>query len=356
MNAQRLEAVRTKIHAARLDAFLVTFLPHVRYLTDFSGSSGLCVLFPDRQYFVSDGRYKAQSADEVGGFRIVIGSGGMFEEIKKKKILRPKARIGVEVQHMSVAELENLRVLFPRAKFVLTRGIVESVASVKDESEIEAIKRATAITDGVFQGVLPLIKEGVTEIEIAAEILYRHRKAGAEAEAFEPIVASGPRGALPHARATTKKIKTGELVTLDLGCRYGGYHSDLTRTVALGNPTAEAKTMYAIVLSAQERAIGAARSGLKARALDAVARGHIRKAGYGKFFTHSLGHGLGLQVHEMPRISALSHDVLETGNVITIEPGIYVPGIGGVRIEDDVVIRNDGCEILNKAPKQLMVL
>lgn len=356
MNAQRLEAVRKKIHGARLDAFLVTFLPHVRYLSGFSGSNGMCVLLDERQYFLSDVRYRTQSAEEIKEFHILITKAGLFEELKKRKVLPTKGRIGFEVQHVSVADLENLKTLFPRLRFVPRCGIVENVASVKDESEIEAMKQAAAMTDEVFGGVLPVIKEGVSETDIAAEIVYRHRKAGAEAEAFEPIVASGPRGALPHARATAKKINKGDLVTLDFGCRFRGYHSDLTRTVAVGNPPDEAKTIYGIVLEAQQRAIEAARSGMKARALDAVARGFIRKAGYGKFFSHSLGHGLGLQVHEMPRISAISHDLLEEGNVITIEPGIYVPGVGGVRIEDDVVILKDRCEILNKAPKQLMIL
>lgn len=356
MNARRLEAVRKKIHGARLDAFLVTFLPHVRYLSGFSGSNGLCVVLPERQYFLSDVRYKTQSSEEIKEFRIFITKTGLFEELKKRRVLPTKGRIGIEVQHLTVADLENLKILFPRLRFVPTRGIVEHVASVKDDSELDAMKQAVAISDEVFLGVLPAIKEGVSETDIAAEILYRHRKAGAEAEAFEPIVASGPRGALPHARATARKIRKGELVTLDFGCRFQGYHSDLTRTVSVGNPPDEAKAIYGVVLEAQQRAIGAAKSGMKGRALDAVARGFIRKAGYGKFFSHSLGHGLGLQVHEMPRISAASRDLLEEGNVITIEPGIYVPGVGGVRIEDDVVILKDRCEILNKAPKHLMIL
>lgn len=356
MNAQRLEAVRNRILAARLDAFLVTFLPHVRYLSGFSGSNGLCLLLPRHQYFFSDGRYRSQSAEEVSHFRIGIAKGSLFEEIRKKKILPAKGRIGFEAQHVRVSELENLKTLFPKHRFVPTKNIVESLISVKDQAEIDLIRHAVKTTDEVFQRVIPLVKDGVTELEIAAEILYHHRRLGAEAEAFEPIVASGARGALPHARASAKRIRKGELVTLDFGCRFQGYHSDLTRTVAVGNPTDEARRIYQVVLDAQVRAIEAARSGMKARDLDRVARASIRKSGYGRYFTHSLGHGLGLQVHESPKVSAASRDVLQKGNVITIEPGVYVPGIGGVRIEDDVVIENGGCEVLNKAPKHLMIV
>ncbi len=356
MNTQRLEAIRGSLRKLRLDALLVTFLPHVRYLTGFSGSNGLLLILPKKQLFITDGRYTTQAREEVKGCRILIAKRSLGEEMKKKKLVPSRGRIGFEIQYTNVAELENLKSLFPRVRFVSTRGVVESLCSIKDDAEVELIRRAVSISEKVFQSLLPLLKPGISELDVAAEILYLHRKHGAEAEAFEPIVASGLRGALPHARATSKTIKRGELVTLDFGCRFRGYHSDMTRTVAVGKPDGEGLKIYNVVREAQQRAVDSARSEMAAKDLDAVARKYITKAGFGRAFMHSLGHGLGLQVHEAPKISALSKDILQEGNVITIEPGIYVPSVGGVRIEDDVVIRNGSCEVLTTATKELIVV
>ncbi|MBI2619657.1 MAG: aminopeptidase P family protein [Ignavibacteriales bacterium] len=356
MNAQRLEAIRDRLHKLRLHALLITFLPHIRYLTGFSGTNGLCLILPRKQFFLTDGRYTTQAREEVRGFQILIAKKSLGEEAKKRGVLPSGARIGFEVEHMNVAELQNWKTLYPRMRFVPTRTVVEALCAVKDESEIDLIRRAVSISDDVFRKILDVLRPGISEMDVAAEIIYLHRKLGAEADAFEPIVASGFRGALPHARATGKSIKRGEMVTLDFGCRYRGYHSDLTRTVAVGKPTDRARRMYRIVREAQQRAVDSARSGMAAKDLDAVARKHITRAGFGRWFPHSLGHGLGIQVHEAPRVSASSKDVLKSGNVITIEPGVYVPSVGGVRIEDDVVIRNGFCEILNAASKELVVL
>ncbi len=339
-----------------VDAFLVTFLPHLRYLSGFSGSNGIGIVTKNAAYFVTDGRYTDQVRAEVKNWKTFITPGSLFEEARHRNLIRPGMRIGFDGNTLLFDQFKQLKKMFPKVKFLPKSDTIEKIAAVKDEGEIGNIKHAVQITDMVFTEILALIKPGVTELDLAAEISYRQRKHGAEADAFETIVASGERGALPHGRATGKKIKRGELVTLDFGCIYNGYHSDLTRTVAVGKPGAEAKKIYAIVLEAQMKAIHAASSGTKGKDLDAVARGHIRKHGYDKFFRHSLGHGLGLQIHEPPRISVLSTATLETGNVITIEPGIYVTGFGGVRIEDDVVIRNGECEVLNRSPKELLVL
>jgi Xaa-Pro aminopeptidase len=200
------------------------------------------------------------------------------------------------------------------------------------------------------------LKPGIKELDLAAEISYWHQRFGADGDAFESIVASGPRGALPHGRATEKKICRGEFVTLDFGCTFHGYNSDLTRTVAVGKPGARATKIYQTVLQAQCKAIEATRPGVSARALDRVARNHIRQKGFGKYFSHSLGHGLGIEIHEPLRLSAKSKDVVAVGNVFTIEPGIYIKGIGGVRIEDDVVVRDSGCEVITKSPKELIIV
>jgi Xaa-Pro aminopeptidase len=280
----------------------------------------------------------------------------LYEALASRVGRTLKGRVGIQEQYLPVGELNKLKKLFRTAKFVPTAGLVESLAAVKDDDEIAKIRAAVKLTDEVFDEVLAFIKPGVKELDIAAEVSYRHRLKGAEADAFEPIVASGVRGALPHARATRKTIRKGEMVTLDMGCRLNGYHSDLTRTVAVGKPPAELRRVYGIVREAQQRAVDAAAGGLSARALDAVARSFIRRHGYGTYFNHSLGHGLGLQVHEAPRLSKLSKETLASGNVVTIEPGIYIPNLGGVRIEDDVVIRNGTADVLNRAPKELLIL
>lgn len=353
---QRLEELRQSFSGARIHALLVTRLPHVRYLTGFSGSNGICLVTNNKCYFLSDGRYREQAHKEVEHARVIIAKGSLFSEISTRKLLNGAGRVGVESHHLSVSSLETLKKLFPSTKFVSTQSLVENIAAVKDASEIHSIKKAVAITDRVFTKILTILKAGVSELDVAAEISYLHKKFGAEADAFEPIVASGTRGALPHARPSAKKIRNGELVTLDFGCRYNGYHSDLTRTVAVGKPSSKARKVYQVVLDAQQRALDAVASNMKATALDHVARSYIKKKGFGKYFIHSLGHGLGLEIHEAPRISALSKDILLEGNVITIEPGIYIPNVGGVRIEDDVLIHNGGCDVLNKSPKELIVV
>ncbi len=339
-----------------VDAFLVTFPPHLRYLTGFSGSHACALVGEEVQAFITDGRYTQQARDEVRGWRSYIAQDTLFTELADRRLLSPGMRVGVDGNTLTLAEFRQIRKTFPKVKFLPRVETIESIAAVKDENEIESIRRAVAISDRVFREILPLLKPGVTELEIAAEISYRQRTHGAEADAFEPIVASGERGALPHGRATVKKIRRGEMVTLDFGSVVDGYHSDLTRTVAVGEPSAECRRIHAIVHEAQQRAIDAAADGMSARTLDAVARGHITEQGYEKYFRHALGHGIGLQIHEPPRISMLSKAVLGPGNVVTIEPGIYLPGIGGVRIEDDIVIRNGRAEVLNRVPRELLIL
>jgi Xaa-Pro aminopeptidase len=255
-----------------------------------------------------------------------------------------------------MADLKSLKKLLPGRHFVPTTKILETVTAVKDVEEIALILYAAQITDKVFKKILTLIRPGIRECDIAAEISYWHRKYGAECDAFDPIVASGERGALPHARASDKIIRRGEMVVLDFGCRYSGYHSDLTRTIAVGQPSAKMKKVYRIVFDAQMKAIDTVHNGVAARSVDAAARKHIRQTGNGRYFIHSLGHGLGIHVHEPMRLSALSTAILQTGNVVTIEPGIYIPGSGGVRIEDDIVVRENGCDVLTTSPKELIIV
>ena len=352
----RLQKLRSQFDHLGIDAFLVTFAPHLHYLSGFSGSSGIGLVTQHTAYLLSDGRYALQAKKQAQGWKVFISYDSLFAELERRQLLRSSWRVGVDGNTVPYASYQTLSKKFPKIRFHPTAEVIENIAAIKDASEIKSIKHAVAITDRVFKELLEIIRPGLRELDIAAEISHRQRTHGAEADAFETIVASGKRGALPHGRASAKKIFRGELVTLDFGCVYEGYHSDLTRTVAVGKPTAEAKKIYQTVLDAQRRAIDGAFNGMRAKDLDGIARSYINAKGYGKFFPHSLGHGLGLQVHEPPRISMQSRARLRTGNVITIEPGIYIPHRGGVRIEDDVLIRNGQCEILNRAPKELLII
>lgn len=344
------------MHEHHAEALVVSLLPNVRYLTGFTGSHGLAVVTPSHAWFLTDSRYRTQSAQEVRGFRRLITADDLWKTIVADGLLAGCRRVAFESESVSYAHYERFRRGMGRAVLVPSRNIVEDLAVVKDPEELAAIRQAVEITDTVLRDILPMIRPGVRELDIAAEITYRHRRQGADGDAFEPIVASGVRGASPHARATAKTLRAGEFVTLDLGCMVQGYCSDLTRTVALGRIGREERNVYAIVLSAQREAIEVARSGMLAPDLDAVARTRIAAEGYGRFFSHSLGHGIGLRIHERPRVSRLSSERLQVGSVITIEPGIYVPERFGVRIEDDVVLTSSGCTVLTGAPKELLIL
>jgi Xaa-Pro aminopeptidase len=355
MMRQRIARLRTVLRNRRLDALIVSSLPHIRYLCGFSGSHALLIIGRTAATLITDSRYRAQSALEVRGVRRAIARGSLQQEAADRRLLSRCRRVGVESFALSLAEFRNLRSLFRGISFVHVDAIVSDLASVKSTDEVRWIRNAASITDEVFAGIISRIRPGVAERDIAAEISYQQKLRGAEGDAFEPIVAGGERGALPHARPTARRFRRGDLVILDFGCVVNGYHSDLTRTIAVGPVSRTRKEMYEAVLKAQEVALGSARGGMEARELDAIARTVIAQCGFGRYFSHSLGHGLGLEIHEQPRVSSLSNDRLTAGNVITIEPGIYINGEGGVRIEDDVVLTDTGCEVLTRASKNLMV-
>jgi Xaa-Pro aminopeptidase len=353
---ERIRLLRAALEKNRLDAFVTSFMPHLRYLTGFSGSNGLCIITHAKVFFLTDFRYKEQIRDEIVCSRSFITSGEIIEKAAKEKLFSRCKRVGIEKEYLTLAQYSELRKNFVMPRFVPTSELVESLASVKSQAEISLIKRAIVITDAVFAEILKIVKAGISELDVSAEISYLHKKYGAEKDSFEPIVVSGPRGSLPHGKPSSKKIKRGELVTLDLGCFYRGYCSDLTRTIAVGKPSGLARKVYGIVLEAQQKAIDSAQSGIKAKKLDGISRDYIRSKGYGKHFGHGLGHGIGLQIHEFPRVSARSTHTLRSGNVITVEPGIYLPGKFGVRIEDDIVIRDGTCDVLTKSPTSMIVV
>lgn len=356
MTNRRRERLRQELRNRGYDALIVTSLTNIRYLTGFSGSNAFVIIRPRNDFFLTDTRYTLQSRQELPGWKRFITTLPLAEAAEKEKLLKGAKRVAFESAHTTYAAYRQLKKLFPGVSFVPTSDIIEGLVLSKEPHEIQSIIDAVKITDRVFNEVLKSIKPGIRESEIAAKISFLQRTYGAEKDAFDSIVASGERGALPHAHPTEKRIRSGEFVTLDFGCTKDGYNSDLTRTIAVGRVTKKMREIYETVREAQQAAVDVAKGDMMASDLDAVARNHIKARGYGKYFTHSLGHGLGLQVHERPRVSALSKEQLQMGSVITIEPGVYVPGFGGVRIEDDVVLTPTGCKVLNKAPKELLVV
>jgi Xaa-Pro aminopeptidase len=356
MEHSRLTALRQRLKQQRLDAVLISSLPNIRYLTGFTGSHALVIVSRDSAQFFTDPRYRSQSAQEVRGLRRIVSRRSPLDSLGQSGLPRGSRRLGFEAQHTTYWHYRELKKRFPGVSLVPMFDLVEDLSVAKEKKEIELIRRAVRITEEVLGEILALVRPGIAERDIAAEISYLQRRKGADGDAFAPIVASGERGALPHAGASAKRLKNRELVTLDFGCRVEGYGSDLSRTVGLGKIPAKTRAHYGAVLSAQTLAIESIKEGLPARDLDAVARRSLRCRGLGKYFVHSLGHGLGLHVHEKPRIAPLSGDRLRAGNVITIEPGIYVPGKYGIRIEDDVVVKEGGFEVLTTSTRELILL
>ncbi len=353
-NLKRLQQL---VKTQNLDCFLVSEMTNIRYLTGFSGTSAKLVVFPTRTFFFSDFRYKDQAAKQVKGAKVIIGNRDPladfpeFQPLKKKNIT-----IGVQSEYLTHAALEQLKGLLPWAILVPIKGMVGKLSIIKTQAEIKLIKEAVKISDKAFKNLLGFIQPGLLEYEIAAELEYQMKMLGSEKPGFDTIVASGWRSSLPHGVASDRKVKKGDLITLDFGAIYAGYHSDITRTVVLGKATSKQKRIYNIVLKAQKAGCRYAKAGMTGKDLDGKVRKIIAKAGYGRYFGHGLGHGLGTVVHDAPAVSPLSDTVLEPNMVVTIEPGIYIPQWGGVRIEDDVVIKRNSCVVLNKAEKELIEL
>ena len=356
MTAKRIKAANALVKKNKLDVMIISHLPNIRYLSGYSGSNSLLVLAPPKSYFLTDFRYTVQARKEVKNSQVIIAEKELIGELVKLPCFRKKVKVGFETAYVSVKGLEKMKELLSRALFKPVENLVESIAVVKDNSEINKIKRAVKITDAAFELILDMIKPGVKERDIALELSYRMIKMGADGPSFDFIVASGQRSSMPHGKASDRKLKNKDFITIDFGCFYNGYASDMTRTVVLGKASQKQKKIYSVVKDAQQAAINAARAGMAAKELDKVARDIIKKEGYGDYFGHGLGHGLGLEVHSLPVINPRSQDILATGNVITIEPGIYIPNWGGVRIEDDILITQNGCKVLTKSPKELIEL
>jgi Xaa-Pro aminopeptidase len=356
--SKRVAAVRERLETEGLDALLVSGPENRRYLSGFTGTAGTVLITARGSWFITDFRYVDQAKQQCEGFEVVNQGTSFVETLADLLRADGVKRVGFEQDILTYGEVERLRGIEDQAgaKLVPTSGIVESLRQIKDAQELQCIERAARIADEAFAHMLEWLRPGVTEAEAALELETAMRRLGASGVAFTTIVASGERSALPHGVASNKVIERGDLVTFDFGAVYEGYCSDLTRTVVMGPPSERQKEIYDIVLQAQRAALEGARPGLTGRELDAIARGYIEERGYGDAFGHSLGHGLGLAVHEEPRVSRQGEEVLKPGMVVTIEPGIYLSGWGGVRIEDDIVLTDDGARILTHAKKDELII
>jgi Xaa-Pro aminopeptidase len=359
----RLKKLQTALERDSLDALLVTHLPNIRYLCGFTGTAGVLAVCENGWVFFTDGRYREQARAEVQGARVVIArkpppaAAGEWLIENRSKVGRKPRRLGIEGEHLSVAGRTQLAGLL-RSEFRLreTRGLVERARMVKDADEVACLRAAAVLGAGLFERALEVIRPGVRENEVAAEMEYAARRAGAEEMSFPTIIAAGKRSALPHGRASGAAIPSRGFVVCDFGVILSGYCSDRTRTVHVGRATGEARRRYEAVREAQAAAIETVRAGVSVGEVDQAARNVLRDKGLARHFTHSTGHGVGLEIHEFPRIASGQSEVLRAGMVITVEPGVYIADSGGVRIEDMVVVTERGCEVLAPASKQLITI
>ena len=355
--ANRISRVQERLDDLDTDALFLTSLPNIRWACGFTGSNGVLIVGPEGAHFVTDGRYTEQARAEVKGSTVHISEEGLSELVDEKGLLERYSSVAFQADRLTVSKRDELAETHDDVQWEPRTQVVTKQVASKDDGEVDRIRAAQSITEAVFAEIIELIEPGLTEREVAAEIVYRHLKRGAESMSFDPIVASGPNAARPHGRPTDRTLRTGELIVIDMGGFRSGYASDMTRTIALGTPSSSARRGYEAVLRAQEAALEEAHAGMTGEELDSVAREVLEAEDLDEYFTHGLGHGLGLQVHEWPRVSRTSDAELPEGTCVTIEPGVYVPDEEyGVRIEDIVVLRDGGCENLTRTSKEMLSL
>jgi len=359
---RRQQKLQSELEHRRLDAMLITHLPNIRYLCGFTGSAAALLISEKQTVFFTDGRYNAQARAEVHARIIIartaplIAAAEWLQANRKRLGMTGESKLAIEADHLTVAERQRLAgALPPRLQLRTVSQVVENARMLKDAEEIKRICSAVQLGSKLFDTVVKNIRAGARESDVAAELEYAARKAGADGMSFETIIASGLRSALPHARASTTRIARG-FVVCDFGVILAGYCSDMTRTVHVGRPTTEARRIYEAVREAQQAAVAAVTPGVSLGEVDGTARKVLKRNGLGRYFTHSTGHGVGLEIHEAPRIAAGQTEVLKPGMVITIEPGVYIPGKCGLRIEDMVVVTDRGCEVLTPTSKEMVAI
>lgn len=352
---EKINKLRAALEEKGLDALLITSKYNRRFISNFTGSSGVALITKEKALFITDFRYIEQATNQCEGFEIVKHEGLIPSEVANQVELNGVTKLGFEQDHMTFSEYGTYRSVV-KAELAPVTGLIENLRLIKTDAEISIIKEATKIAESAFEHILGFIRPGLTELEVSNELEFHMRKLGATSSSFDIIVASGARSALPHGVASSKVIETGDFVTLDFGAYYKGYVSDMTRTVSVGEPHPELKKIYEIVLEAQLRGVNGIKAGITGREADALTRDYITEKGYGEFYGHSTGHGIGLEVHEGPGLSFRSDLVLEPNMIVTCEPGIYIPNLGGVRIEDDLIVKNGGNENLMSSTKDLIIL
>jgi Xaa-Pro aminopeptidase len=339
----------------KLNGFVVTHPANVRYLCGFTGSNGLLFFLDGRPVFFTDGRYTEQAREEVRRARVVISRGPLVPEAAKLLVKAGSAAIGFEADLTTVVAAQQMRRAAPKGiRWRATSGLVMRQRMIKDSEELRRIREAVKLGATVYEDAAEAIRPGVSELEVAGRLEFAARKAGADGMSFDTIVAAGKRGALPHGKASGQSIPKRGFVVVDSGVILRGYCSDMTRTVHVGRISRVEREWYEAVLEAQLVGIAAVKAGIRAGEVDEAARNVLRNARLGRYFTHSTGHGVGLEIHEPPRLGAKQEERLAAGMVITIEPGVYVPGRGGIRIEDMVVVTEEGCEVLTPVAKELV--
>jgi Xaa-Pro aminopeptidase len=362
MNFQaRQQKLREHLATTRFDGLLISHLPNIRYLCGFTGSAGLLLVEEAGSVFFTDVRYDTQAHEEVKGAKVVIARKAVLPALGDFLAARRKrARgwtIGIEAEHFTVAEKTRLTRIRPSGiRLKDAPSIVERARMVKDDDELQRIRAAVVLGATLFDRTLEVLRLGVKEIEVAGEMEYAARRGGAEQMSFPTIIASGERSALPHGRASDQPVASGGFVVCDFGVILSGYCSDQTRTVWIGSAPQDARQAYEAVREAQQAAINAVRPGIPVGEVDAAARKVLRRAGLGRYFTHSTGHGVGLEIHETPRVADGQREILQPGMVITIEPGVYFPGKWGVRIEDMVAVTAGGCDVMTPTSKDFLAV
>lgn len=356
---QRLQQIRFRIQEEKVDGLYVNHLPNIRYLTNFSGSAASMIIFPDEIWFFTDDRYEEQIQTELyplPNLKTFI-TRDVWTFCSKKKMFKNLTSLAFESERLSYQDVINIRNIVRPIKFKPALAIVEPFMMPKAPEEVENIRKACEMSEKVFEQVLKSFKVGMTEKELAAEIVYRARLLGSEGEPFPTIVVSGKRSSLVHGSPTDKPIKAGEVVTVDFGCIVNGFCSDITRVFAVGKSTKEQRSIYDLLIKAKDSAIQIVRPFVNGKLVDNAARSLIEKAGYGNFFQHSLGHGLGISPHEPPLITFRKDDeIIPESCVLAIEPGVYLPDKYGLRVEDNIYVNRDGAKYLTKAPTELIVV